>query len=90
MGVYVDNFIFGSKNVNTLEWLKDQLMKEFSMKDLGKTKTIIGWEILQDFSAGILKIDEKRYIRDFLESKKMASCHLTVLSVKAGFTFFLD
>lgn len=41
MGIYIDDLILGSKNVNVLEWLKDQLMKEFSMKDLGKAKTII-------------------------------------------------
>lgn len=32
------------------------------MKDLGETKTIIGWDIARDFKAGILKIDLKSYI----------------------------
>lgn len=53
------------------------------MKDLGETKTIIGWEIARDFKAGILKIDLKSYIRDLLESEGMTLCHPTVPPVKA-------
>lgn len=65
-------------------------MQEFNMRDLGEAKTIIGWEITQDLQAGILKIDQKGYIQDFLKSKGMSSCHSTVLPMKAGSTFALD
>ena len=51
------------------------------MKGLGKSRTIIGWEITRDFQAGTLKIDQKGYIRDLLESKGMSSCHPTVFSI---------
>lgn len=54
-------------------------MKEFSIEVLGKAKIIIGWEITRDFSAGTLKIDQKRYIQDLLESKRMISCYPTIL-----------
>lgn len=37
-------------------------MKKFNIKDLGEAKTIIKWEITQDFLVKILKIDQKRYI----------------------------
>ena len=41
--VELGNFlILGSQSQNRLEWLKNRLMKEFNIKDLGKTKTIIG------------------------------------------------
>ena len=65
-------------------------MKEFNMKDLGEVKTIIGWEITQDLATVTLKIDQKGYIQDLLESKGMTSCHPTVLPVKAGSNLFLD
>lgn len=32
-------------------------MKEFNMKDLGEAKTIMGWEIIQDFTADFSKIN---------------------------------
>lgn len=32
-------------------------MKKFNIKDLEEVKTIIKWEITQDLTVGILKID---------------------------------
>ena len=65
-------------------------MRQFSMKDRGEVKTIIGWEITRDFAACTLRIDQKGYIRDFLESKGMTLCHLNVFPVKTGSTLLLD
>ena len=65
-------------------------MNEFNMKDLGEAKKIIGWEITRDLKVGTLKIDQKQYIRNLLESKGMTSCHPTILLVKSGSTLFLD
>lgn len=65
-------------------------MKKFNMKDLREIKMIIRQEITQDLIIDTLKIDQKKYIQDFLETKKMIFCHLIVLSVKIGSTFFLD
>ena len=90
VGVYVEDLVLGSRSLKALEWLKNQLMREFSMKDLGEVKTIIGWEITQDLAAGTLRIDQKGYIRDLLESEAMTSCHPTVLPVKTGSTLLLD
>ena len=58
------------------------------MKDLGEAKKIIGWEIIREKS--ILKIDQKGYIRDLLESEGMISNHATVLPVKVGSTLVLN
>ena len=87
-GVYVDDLALGSRSLEALEWLKNELMREFNMKDLGKAKKIIGWEITRE--KGILKIDQKGYIRDLLESEGMTLCHATVVPVKAGSTLILD
>ena len=88
--MYVDDFVLGSRSLKVLEWLKDQLMKEFNIKNLGEVKTIIGWEIIRDLIAGILKIDQKGYIQDLLKAKGITSCHPTILPVKAGSTLLLD
>lgn len=74
----------------TIEELKNQPMKNFSMKDLGEAKTNIGWEITWDILARTVKIDQKRYIRDIFESKEMTLCHLTVFLVKTYFILFID
>lgn len=41
IGVYIDNLAFRSKSIKALKWLKDQLINEFNIKDLGKFKKII-------------------------------------------------
>ena len=71
-----------------MEWMKNELMREFNMKDLGKSKKIIGWEITQE--KDILMINQKGYTRDLLESEEMTSCHATVLPVKVDSTFILN
>ena len=86
--MYVDDLALSSRSIKVLEWLKNELIREFNMKDLGETKKIIEWEIIQEKC--ILKIDQKRYIWDFLESKGMTSCHATVLPIKASSTLVLD
>ena len=54
------------------------------MRDLSEAKTIIGWEIKQDLQAGTLQINQKGYIWNLLEAKKMSLCHPTVLPMKVG------
>ncbi len=56
MGLYIDNLVLGSQSQSGLDWLKNQLSKEFNMKNLDEAMTIIGWEITKDFQAGTLKI----------------------------------
>ena len=41
VGMYVDDLVLGSRSLNALEWLKDQLINKFNMKDLGEVKTIM-------------------------------------------------
>lgn len=60
------------------------------MKDLGEAKVFIGWEITRDLQAKSLKIDQKTYIRDLLESEGMSSCHPNVVPMKAGSTILMD
>lgn len=45
MSIYVDNLLQESRSHSTLDRLKNQLIKEFYMKDLGEAKIIIGLEI---------------------------------------------
>lgn len=90
VGVYVDDLLLGSRGYDALEWLKDELTKEFQIKDLGEARMIIGWEITRDLEAGTLKIDQKGYIRDLLEAEGMTSCHPTVLPIKAESFISMD
>lgn len=54
--IYINNFVFESKNFKVLEYLKDQLIKKFIIKYFKKVKIIIEQKITQDFIANILKV----------------------------------
>lgn len=84
------DLVLGSQSHNALGWLKNHLIKEFNMKDLGEAKTIIGWEITRDHKAGTLKIHQNGYIRDLIDSEGMTPCHPTVLPMKVGSFFSMD
>lgn len=90
LGMYADDVMLAAKRDNAIKWLKDQLIDEFNMKDSGEAKTIIGWENTQDLEVKTLKIDQKAYIRDLLESEGITSCHPTVLPIKAGSSISMD
>lgn len=60
------------------------------MKDLGKAKTIIGWEITQDIQAGTLKINQKGYIQDLIESEEISLYYLIILPIKTDSTLTLN
>ena len=81
VGVYVDEIALVSQSQDGLNWLKNQLIQEFNIKDLGEAKTIIGLEITRDLQVRTMKIDQKCYIRDLLESEKMSLYHSTVFSI---------
>lgn len=86
----VNNLTSVLQSQNWFDWLKDQLIQEFDMKDFVKAKTIIGWEISQDISTKMLKIDQKVYIHDLLEFQKKNSCHRTVYPMKVDSSITLD
>lgn len=88
--VYVDNFAFAFKSQDGLNWSENQLSQKFNMKNLGEAKAIIKWEITQGIQAKTLKIDQKKYIQDLLESEDMSSYHPIVFPIKAGSSFIFD
>lgn len=60
--LYIDNFMLAINLEKAIEQIKRQLFDEFNIKDLGKVKVIIGWEIIRDLQTKILKIDQNAYI----------------------------
>ena len=88
--MYIDDLAFASQSQDSLNWLKNQLIQEFNMNNLGEAKTIIGWEITRDFQVGTIKIDQKDYIRDLLKSEGISLCHPTVRLMKASSSLTLD
>lgn len=54
------------------------------MKDLGKVKTIIKWQITRDLVLGIIKIDQVIFIRNLVIEEDFINCNTTVILMKTN------
>ncbi|BBH07646.1 Toll-Interleukin-Resistance domain family protein [Prunus dulcis] len=61
----------GGSDMDDIRRLKQQLSKEFDMKDLGPAKKILGMQITRDKHRGILQLSEAEYINRVLQRFNM-------------------
>nr|GEX81879.1 retrovirus-related Pol polyprotein from transposon TNT 1-94 [Tanacetum cinerariifolium] len=71
--LYVDDMLITTPNKDQIRELKDQLTKEFDMKDLGAGKRILGMEIQRDRKMSKLTLSQTDYISKVLKFN-MYSC----------------
>ena len=55
--------LIASKSQEEIEKLKNQLRKEFEMKDFGEAKKILGMEIKRDRHSKKLFLSQKEYLK---------------------------
>ena len=71
------------RNKALIQKLKDQVKKEFDMKDLREAKKILGKEITRDRNSGRLWLSQENYVLKVLERFNMAEIR-TVTTPLAG------
>lgn len=69
--VYVDDLVLASKNNSKLTNLRENLKKEFKMKDMGQIHYCLGLEIDYQKEKGVLKISQKKYTQEILKKFNM-------------------
>lgn len=62
VNISINNFLLASNYLTTFNILKKVLGQKYSIKDLGKVQTIIRWQIIQNLTICILKIDQAAFI----------------------------
>lgn len=55
------------------------------MKDLGKVRTIIEWQVTRNHAAGTLKINQTFFIRNLIKSKNMTDYNSVNIPIKVGY-----
>ena len=70
--------------MTTLNAIKKSLAREYDMKNLGKVKTIIGWQVTRDTAARTMKINQLTFIRDLIIEEGFTKCNANVIPMKAG------
>ena len=74
LGLYVDDILLASNDINLLVETKQLLFSHFDMKDLGEASYVLGIEILRDRPSGILRPSQLTYIERILKRFNMQSC----------------
>jgi hypothetical protein len=75
LAVYVDDIIITGDDVVEIRCLKDNLSKQFEVKDLGQLKYFLGLEIARS-KKGIL-LSQRKYVLDLLTETGMLECRPT-------------
>uniref|UniRef100_A0ABD2WKS0 Reverse transcriptase Ty1/copia-type domain-containing protein n=1 Tax=Trichogramma kaykai TaxID=54128 RepID=A0ABD2WKS0_9HYME len=72
--LYVDDIILASNCHAKMTEIRDNLCKEFKMKDLGEPKVYLGMEIQRDRKNRKIELKQSEYIERILEKFKMTEC----------------
>ena len=73
MIIYVDDMLIVSSNRKWIKQVKDELQKEFDIKDLGPVQYCLGIEINRDSNK--IYLTQRRYILDMLKRYGMENCN---------------
>ncbi|GLI64580.1 hypothetical protein VaNZ11_007855 [Volvox africanus] len=65
--VHVDDLLISSHCAKLLTEVKQQLMKEFEVRDLGEVSLFLGIEVVRDRGTRSMKILQKRYALDLVQ-----------------------
>lgn len=82
--MYVNNFLLALITMAIFKVLKVFFAKKYDIKDFGKVKTIIRWQIYEDFVAKIIKINQSVFVQDLMIEKNLIDSNANVTSMKTG------
>ena len=73
LAIYVDDIVIAASTMELVNGVKDAFRSKYKMKDLGELEYVLGVQV--DQNAGTIKLSQKRYIQDMLESFGMSDCN---------------
>ncbi|KPJ11482.1 Retrovirus-related Pol polyprotein from transposon TNT 1-94 [Papilio machaon] len=82
LALYVDDILIFSKDSLAKTKLKEELMKKFEMKDLGRATHVLGMRLNQQENK--ITLDQRRYIEKVLEQFNMADCKPVSTPLECG------
>jgi hypothetical protein len=75
IGLYVDDLVLVTEDMEAMNKLKRDLKSEYSIKDLGEINYLLGFEIKRNRASRTLLLHQTGYIRTMLEEYNMLSCN---------------
>ena len=83
--VYVDDIILTGDDVDEIRRLKEHLVLEFEIKDLGPLKYFLGIEVARSKKG--LVVSQKKYVIDLLKEAGMSGCRPVDTSIDPNVKF---
>ncbi|XP_058791687.1 uncharacterized protein LOC131664504 [Phymastichus coffea] len=77
LNVYVDDILAASNNIDKLTEVKEKMLKEFEMTDLGEPQKFLGIRIRRDKERKIMQLDQTEYIDNMLRKFGFENMHPT-------------
>ena len=90
VSVYVDDLLIISKNVKTIEYIKELLTERFEMKDLGVVNHLLGLKIQYDIDKGVAQVDLAGYIRNTLEALNLTGIRRRSTPMSTNLTLSIE
>jgi hypothetical protein len=82
VGIYVDDLVIGSTDLEEMKKLKESLSREFKMKDLGEAAFVLGIKVVRMESQIILS--QEHYARSLLSRFGMKDCNGALTPLESG------
>ena len=82
--LYVDDILLATNDVGTLYEMKQFILNNFNMKDMGEASYVIDIKIHRERSRGILGLSQDTYINKVLERFQMKNCSPSLAPIVKG------
>jgi len=88
VGLYVDDLIIASKSMDGINFIKNALTIQYSMKDLGILNTIIGIKVTRDENG--ISLDQEKYIDSIVDRFNLNDSYNTYVPMTNSVKFSAD
>ena len=88
--LYVDDMLVGAENLAEIDIVKQELKKEFEMKDLGEARRILGMDIQRDRTKGELWLLQTDYLKKLIQRFQMENSKSVSIPLGQHFKLSLE
>ena len=90
LAIHVDDGMAGSSSQKFLNWVKEGILKEFGLKDLGPVKTFLGVQFERSLATIELWIHQSEYIDTLLADYDLTDCASVLTPMDSDHPFGRD
>ncbi|EAQ84778.1 hypothetical protein CHGG_08792 [Chaetomium globosum CBS 148.51] len=75
--LYVDDLLIAAPSTAMIHTVRDEIIKQFELKELGPVKRFLGFDIVRDRKQKKIFVSQESYTRALLAKREMSDCHPT-------------